>query len=171
MNTVVQQRLDRWLRQAIPLLSILAISFLGLINLPFPNYTTIAPAYTLIAVYCWTVWRPDLVPYLGIFLIGVFEDFLRGTPAGATALLLLVTQVFVRSQRRFLFGRTFDTFWVGFAVVCVAVAILEWIVMSLAYGTLISATAAIFRYLLTIAVFPVLSVLLLRLLRSVQSHA
>ena len=76
MNTVVQQRLDRWLRVAAPLLLILLISFLGLINLPFPNYTTIAPAYTLIAVYCWTVWRPDLVPYIGVFAIGVFEDFL-----------------------------------------------------------------------------------------------
>jgi rod shape-determining protein MreD len=170
MNTVVQQRLDRWLRIAAPLLSILLISFLGLINLPFPNYTTIAPAYTLIAVYCWTVWRPDLVPYVGVFAIGVFEDFLRGTPVGATSLLLLLTQVFVRSQRRFLFGRTFDTFWVGFAIIAVAVALLEWIVMSIAYGTPVAATAAIFRYLLTIAVFPVLSVLLLRLLRSVQHH-
>ena len=170
MNAAVQQRLDRWLRQAAPLVSVLVIAFLGLIDLPFPNYTTIAPAYTLIAVYCWTVWRPDLVPYLGVFAIGVFEDALRGTPLGATAILLLFTQAFVRSQRRFLFGRTFDAFWFGFAIVCVAAGIVEWIIMSAAHATPIAATAAIFRYLLTIAVFPVLSVVLLRLLRTVQHY-
>lgn len=170
MNTAVQQRLDRWLRVATPLISVLVIAILGLIDLPIPNYTTIAPAYTLIAVYCWTVWRPDLVPYLGIFMVGLFEDALRGTPLGATAILFLFTQAFVRSQRRFLFGRTFDAFWFGFAIVCVAAGLLEWVIMSVANGTPVAATASIFRYLLTIAVFPVLSVILLRFLRSVQHH-
>ena len=140
---------------------------ISVVPLPIPHYSVIAPSFSVMAVFCWTLWRPDLFPYAAVFAIGLFEDFLRGTPFGVCALTLLVVQGVVRSQSRLLHGKSFEVLWLGFAMVAAGAAIFRWMVMSVMNDTVISLSPVLFHYLATVALFPLLAMLLLRLQHAV----
>ena len=47
-----------------------------------PGYEAVTPAFTLMAAYHWTIYRPDLLPALALFVIGTLQDLLTGGPGG-----------------------------------------------------------------------------------------
>ena len=65
-----------------------------------PGYAALAPAFTLMAVYHWTIYRPDLLPPIGLFAIGLAQDLLTGAPIGVGALMLLLARGAVLRYRR-----------------------------------------------------------------------
>ena len=71
------------------------------------GYANLTPAYTLMAVYQWTVYRPALLPRLAVFLIGVGFDLFSGGPPGVTPLMLLLARGLVLRQRRVFMNRPF----------------------------------------------------------------
>ena len=165
MSEPVQRAIDSAVRRSFPLATTFIGALAGLIAIPAPDYSQVAPAFTLIAVYCWSIWRPDLMPLLGVFLIGLFEDVMRGLPLGVTALLLLTTAAFVQSQRGFVFGKSFDLFWVVFGLIVMGWLAVEWIALSILLGHLLDPSAAFFRCLLTIGLLPVGAAMLLAVQR------
>ena len=165
MSEPVQRAIDTAVRRSFPLATTIIASLVGVIAVPAPDYNYVAPAFTLIAVYCWSIWRPDLLPLVGVFLVGLFEDLLRGVPLGVTALMLLTAAAFVQSQRGFVFGKSLNLFWAVFGLVVVAWMIVEWIAMSILLGQMLDPTAAFFRYLLTLGVLPIGAAMLLAVQR------
>ena len=80
-----------------------------------PAFAEVTPAFAVMAVFYWTIYRPERLPYVATFGIGVLQDLLAGTPLGMTALLLLVVQGVVASQRTFFRGKPFLVIWWGFS--------------------------------------------------------
>ncbi len=158
-------------RRAVPIAVTALLSLVGMVTIPIPEYGLIAPSLPLIAIFCWTVWRPDLLPFTAVFTIGLFEDLMRGTPIGSTALVLLVAQGFVRSQQTTLYGKTFGTLWAGFAITGLLATTTMWLVMSLTMLQMLDPMPALFQLLLTLALFPLVAQFLLRLQRSVLRFA
>lgn len=162
MNAAALGPVLGYARRVVPGLTTVLLVLLAQLPVPLPFFPDIAPALPLMAVYYWVVFRPDLMPRVMVFAIGLFHDALIGAPFGLTALIYLLTQAFVLSQRRFLVGKPFWIFWSGFAVVAPAAAFLTWSLASLLRGAVLPADVVLVGVVLTVVTFPVVAWVLLR---------
>jgi rod shape-determining protein MreD len=131
-----------------------------------PGYAALTPAFTLMAAYHWTIYRPDLLPPWVLFGIGLAEDLLTGGPVGVSALLLLLTHAAVLNNRRYFVNRGFTFVWAGFTVLAGAGMLLLWTVHCALDLTILDFRSTLFRTVLTIASFPVASFLVGRAQRA-----
>lgn len=164
MGAVVPR--NRWVSQAAPTLTLLGAILLDLLWIPIPGFNAVIPAFPVMAVFCWSIWRPQLMPYVAVFLAGLVEDLVRGTPLGAASLSLLAVQGFVWAQQRMLRYRSFDVLWFGFAMAALLAAVATWIAISLANRMVLSPWPGLMQYGLTVAVFPAVAYMLQRLERT-----
>lgn len=171
MDTTFWQRLDSLARRMLPVAITLVLAMAAAVPLHIPGYAPVAPAVTLIAVYYWTIFRPDLMPAPAVFAVGLFQDVLSGTPLGVNALVLLLVFAVVFGQRRFFLGKSFLVMWWGFALVVAGALATGWMAFSGLEGTVLNPLPAIFQGTVTLAIFPVLTRIFIRsqqiLLRSV----
>jgi len=85
------QRADLALRCMTPFVITLLLALVPVLPLHLPHETDLVPAFTLMSVFYWTVYRPDLMPASAVFAIGIIQDFAAGAPLGITSLILLGT--------------------------------------------------------------------------------
>ena len=148
-------RADRLLRGLIPVTVTVVLVFAGSLPWRLPALVEVMPAFAVMAVFYWTIYRPDRLPYAATFAIGVFQDFLAGTPLGMTALVLLTVQGVVASQRTFFRGKPFLVIWWGFSMVMPAAGLLGWIIGSACLGSFVPLLPIIVQVVLTTLLFPV----------------
>jgi len=147
-------RLDAIAREATPTLLTLLLIILDAIPLRVPQLAVIMPAFALMAVYYWTLYRPDLVPAPAVFGIGLFQDILGGGPLGVDAFVLLAVHGVVLTQRRVLMRRPFAVGWAGFVAVALGAFVVNWIVMAVLSLSLFNPLAAGLQYVMTVALYP-----------------
>jgi rod shape-determining protein MreD len=136
---------------------------------PIPGYAAVAPAFTLMAVYHWTIYRPKLLPPVSLFVIGVGQDLLSDTPPGVSALIMLLVRAIVLPLRRHFVNRPFPFVWTGFTILSGGAMLFVWVLHCLLDRALIDFRGTIFRAVLTISLFPAASFLLGRTQRSLMS--
>lgn len=144
-------------RNATPSLLTLALAILGQLPFSLPGQAAVTPYFVLMAVYYWGLHRPDLLPGLVVFLMGLLQDALGGEPFGVNAFVLVTAYWFVVSQQRFFKGKHFVVVWWGFAIAALMAALLRWLLISLLMGAFLAPWALAFEYLLTVALYPVLT--------------
>jgi rod shape-determining protein MreD len=152
----------------LPIATTLLAALVTILPLRIPGYAALTPAFTLMAAYHWTIYRPDLLPPLVLFAIGIGEDLLVGAPVGVGALELLLTYTAVIGYRRYFVNRTFPFVWSGFTLLTVCAMFVLWAVHCLLDATLLDFRNTIFRAVLTVAIFPVASFLLGRTQRALM---
>ena len=162
MKPDLWQRFDRALRGLTPLTLTLILTFVSVLPLRVPGLAPVTPVVTLMAVYYWSIYRPDLLPFAATFLVGIVQDSLSGAPLGLSSLVLLLVQGVVISQRRFFHGKTFLVEWWGFMLVAPVALLISWLVASLYFGMLVVPRHLGFQLLLTIALYPALTWLFTR---------
>jgi rod shape-determining protein MreD len=163
--------LDGLLRRLAPFLTALAAALVDLLPLPNPAPQSLAPATTVCVCYFWTLYRPDLMTPLAIFLVGLVLDGVGGLPLGLTSLSLLVGRCAVLGGQRFLRAQPFAVVWLCFAPVAFAVAAARWLFASLAWGRRFPLEPAALEASLTVAVYPVIGWLLARLHQNPRAAA
>lgn len=129
------------------------------------------PALTLMLVYFWTIFQPELLPPPAVFLVGLLQDILSGAPIGLGTLILLGVQQFVAFERRVFTARTFVIAWFGFGVVALLATAASWLLGSLHAGRMIEVQPFVMQTLFSIALYPVVSWLfgqIVRLLKSLE---
>ena len=146
---------DRWLRGLIPVTVTVMLVFAASLPWRLPGFAEVTPAFTAMAVFYWTIYRPKQFPYAATFAVGVLQDLLAGTPLGMTALVLLIVQGVVASQRTFFRGKPFLVIWWGFSLVMPAVGLLGWIIASACFGTFIPLLPIVVQIVMTTLLFPV----------------
>ena len=134
-----------------------------------PGYAAVTPAFALMAVYHWTIYRPRLLPPLALFLAGVTQDLLTGAPPGVSALVMLLARTSVLRLRRHFINRSFPFVWAGFTMLTGGAMLFLWMVHCLLDGFMIDFRSTVFRAVLTISVFPGASFLLGRTQRTLMS--
>ncbi|MBO6784346.1 MAG: rod shape-determining protein MreD [Alphaproteobacteria bacterium] len=152
-------------RRIVPGFTLVLLVFLTHLHVPIPHFSDIAPALPLMGIYYWVVFRPDLMPRVLVFAVGLFQDALIGAPFGLTALVYLVAHSFVLSQRRYIVGKPFWIFWAGFAIVAPAAGALTWMLASALRGAVLPGDVVLASVVLTVFVFPLVAWLLLRMQR------
>jgi rod shape-determining protein MreD len=118
------------------------------------------PSFALMAVFHWTIYRPNILPPLALFIIGLINDLLTGNRLGMTSLLFLVSRVAVLWCRRWFFDRSFLFVWAGFAALTIAAAVGEWVTETVLTLHADGPSGMVFQAALTISIFPLASWLL-----------
>ena len=166
MKGTVWQRLDFVARNLTPLLVSLCLVVASVVPLRLPHVSFIVPALALMAVYYWGLHRSDLMPAPAIFGIGVLQDILSGGPIGVNALIFLAVYGICVSQRRFFYGKAFIVVWWGFMVMAGAALAIEWALNAAITEMMISPGPAYYKYLTSIALYPVVAWLFARIQRT-----
>ena len=162
MRTGLWYRFEGAVRGLTPFILTLALAMLTVVPLRIPDFAPVTPSLTVIAVYYWSIYRPDLLPLAAVFGVGLFQDALAGTPLGLTALVLITMQYVVITQRRFFHSKTFLVEWWGFMLVAPVAAFASWLLASMYFATLVAARPMGFQLLLSIALYPCLALLFSR---------
>ena len=162
MKLTVAQRLDIYLRNSLPVMMALLLVLINVIPLHIPGLSRIVPVLPLMAVYQCAVYRPNLMPPLAVFFIGLMFDILSGAPLGVNAVVFLMVYGVVVSQQRFFTGKSFLVVWMGFGIIALGASILAWVLVSILSASFVEPRAAIFQYLLNFGFFPLLAWMFLR---------
>lgn len=165
MTPLFVQDAGRSVLAIIPLFATVVLVFLGAVPTQLPEFGSVTPVLSLAAIYFFAIYRPTILPAPAVFGIGLFQDALLGLPFGLSALILLGVYGVIVSQRNAFRGRPFLIAWAGFAVVMPVAMAVTWAIVSLFAGTVVPPLAAIFQALITVAVYPLVNVLLAALAR------
>ena len=165
------ERLDRWVRRGAPFVTTVLLVAIGAIQMPIPDYRIIAPLLPLMAVFYWALFRPDLMPAGAVFVIGALEDVFTGAPLGVNALLFLLVHGLVRWQRRLLAGRGFPHVWAALAVVMLVAGAVAFLAAAVLSGAALRPEPAFVQILLSLALFPCLAWVLVRVQRAFLARA
>lgn len=166
MREDVWHRLDLIARKILPSFVTLLLIMVAMLPLRVPLLTPVIPALPLIAVYYWSVYKPNLMPVWAVFLVGLFQDLLAAGPAGVGILSLLLVYGLVESLRRFLVGAGFLAIWLVFVPVAAASSLSAWLLTSLIETRLYELEPTVFRYFATIAGYPCLAWVLSQIQRT-----
>ena len=162
MSIAFWQKLDQTARSITPFGLSLLLVILSVVPTHIPGYGRIAPILALVSIYHWAIYRPNLLPLFAVFILGLLQDLLTGTPPGLYILVFLTVYGVVLSQRRFFAGKSFTVYWFGFAVVSLVASVESWVIGSAWNFALLDFNAVTFQYLLSLGIFPIIAWIFLR---------
>ena len=157
MKPSLWNRMDSYSRQIVPVMTTLVLVVVGLIPLHISGFSGIAPAFALMAVFHWGIYRPELMPVFSVFLLGIFADALYGTPFGLHPLVYLGVYGAVTFQHGFFMDKSFAVVWLAFSLVAAASAVISFIMVSAVSGAMAAPGPAFLQFFFTAAFFPALS--------------
>jgi rod shape-determining protein MreD len=156
------QRLDRSARLLAPFFLSIVLVMLSALPVYLPGYGQIAVDVGLMTVFYWAIYRPDLFPAVAAFALGLWQDILVGAPIGMHALILLLANWAIVSQRTFFQGKAFGVIWWSFSLVSLVAGLMSWVIVCGLNVTLISPVPALFQAMLTVGAFPFMAWFLAR---------
>jgi rod shape-determining protein MreD len=160
------QRDAQVIYRLVPFTSSVFAVILSVVPLQVPGLAVSTPAFALMAVYYWTVYRPDLMPPSAIFVIGIVLDVLDGTPyIGLSSLTFLILRSLILVFRGRAANQEFALIWAGFFAAAAVAIGLQWLAICLLSMTPLAARPFTFQVLVTVAVFPIGDYLLAQLQR------
>lgn len=162
-------QLDQTARNLLPFAVTILAMLVGMVPLPLPGYTMVTVPLMLMSLFYWVIHRPDLLRPVVVFIVGLLQDLIGGTPIGMTPMVLMLAYWLLITQRRFFLGRSFLMLWIGFALVATGAAAVQWAVFALMTASLLDARPVLVQALLGVALFPLMAWLLQRLHRAYLS--
>lgn len=162
MRFAIWQKLDRLTRLFMPLVLSFLLVILSVVQTPIPGHAQIFPVLALASIYHWVIYQPNLLPLFSVFILGLLQDLLTGTPVGLYTLVFLTVYGVALSQRRFLIGKSFIMYWFGFGVISLMASVESWMLASIWNWALLDFTALAFQFIISVSMFPPLAWVCLR---------
>lgn len=159
MEDEVTESLKTTVQRMIPLLFSVFLVLLSYVPLDFALFNNIRPAAGMVCVYYWMIHRPDIFNLISVYLLGMIEDIISAVPMGTNIFTLLVMYILLNNLGRFFYGKPFVITWYGFAALSFVSFFSKWLMVSIYYGQFLPGPAAFFSFLVTIAAYPVLSLM------------
>jgi rod shape-determining protein MreD len=147
-------KLDHFARNLVPATTMLGLVVLGMVPLQLPYYGPISPSLPLVAVFFWTIRRPELLPGWAVFALGLFEDLVGGGLLGLSAFSYVLMTWVVDSQMRFFRSLSFLMQWIMFVPLCLAIGILQWLASMAISAMMLPPLPMLVGALLTATLFP-----------------
>ena len=159
MNEGILERLDRWSQAALPVLIVALLIFFTLAPIRISYVAAAAPLLPLMAVYHFSLFRPQYLPPLVLFALGMLTDLLQGgagNPLGISAVVFLAVRGLLDVNRRYLVDVSFVFIWVGYALLSALAVLLVWLVSCLWNLMLIDPAPAFFQYAISLFLYPII---------------
>lgn len=158
MKPTLWSRLDALARHLTPFGITFFAVLLAVVPWRIPSLGVAGPIWPLMAVFYWTLYRPDLMPALAVFVVGLLFDALSGAPLGVNVLAFLTLHGLVAGQRRFFYGKPFMLVWLGFAVATATALAVAWVLTALWHGSVIGGQdRMVTQFVMTVGCFPLVS--------------
>jgi rod shape-determining protein MreD len=157
--------LERSLASLVPLVTTGLAAVIDLLPFASLGPGSVAPWFTLLLAYHWTLARPDLLSALDLFVIGLAADLVGGTPPGMTSFILLGVRRFVLAPQRPALGASYAAAWGGFALTSLLAGLLAWFAVSLLEMAIVPLGAVLVRSAVTVALYPPVALVLAQLER------
>lgn len=156
MQPGIWQRLDILARALTPFVLTVLLLLVSLTPVRSPYLAPVIPSIALIAVYYWSVFRPDLMPSGAVFAIGLLHDLVGVAPLGTGILALLAVHAAVGAQRKFFATAGFGLLWLAFAVLAAGAQLFIWLLSCALIGRIVDLAPAVLQYAVTLAIYPCL---------------
>ena len=143
-----------WLmRLAFCLLTLLILLF-QLMPLETTPRSWAGPDVLLAFAAAWCLRRPDYVPSLALALLFLLADLLLQRPPGLWALLALIGCENLKSRRRSLRDAGFVAEWITVAVILIAIALLNRLILAIALVDVPALTLTLSELVTTVLIYP-----------------
>ena len=156
-------RAGRIVMTVVPFAVALVLIFLSFLPVGRIFGSSTMPALAFIAVYYWAVVRPELLPPMAVFAIGLIFDLLSAGPIGLWAFVYLLAYALTVTQRFFLINAPFSVFWTGFGVAAGISGVVAWAAASLFFGQALAIGPILWHMGMTVALFPLVVAVLTRI--------
>lgn len=166
MAQELDENFTSFFQRLLPFLTSVILVLFSYVPLDVIFFNSIRPAIGIICVYFWLQHRPDLFNLWSVFGLGLIDDVISSSPLGSNIFELLLMYVLVNNTSRFLNAKPFIVLWYGFVVLSLVTVLSRWLVVSVYYGQFLPLSMLFFSYTVTIAVYPLISLLL----AFVQNH-
>ncbi len=166
MAQELNENISSFFQRLLPFLTSVLLVLFSYVPLDFMFLNSIRPAIGIICVYFWLQHRPDLFNLWSVFGVGLIDDFVSSSPLGSNVFELLLMYVLVNNTSRFLNAKPFVVLWYGFMALSLITVLSRWLVVSVYYGQFLPLSMLFFSYMVTIAAYPLISLLL----AFVQNH-
>jgi rod shape-determining protein MreD len=154
MKTTFWSRLDALARQLVPFSLTMVMVLVMFLPVRVDGLQGVMPLLPLIALVFWSINRPDLMPAVAAFAIGLMQDVLSGAPLGVHAAAFTLLHSVIVGQRRFFLGKSFPIVWIVFAFIALGVCLATWLGAVLFHGRMINPGSSLVQALMTVAAFP-----------------
>ncbi|HWL72013.1 MAG TPA: rod shape-determining protein MreD [Geminicoccus sp.] len=162
MTGLITHKAELRLRQLLPILTVALALLLDLAPLPDAGPQAQAPKLVFAVVFFWALHRPELLPPLALFLLGLAGDLVAGSLVGLGPAMLLLLREAVARQQRFLLAASPLGRWVGFAGYVAVMMVAVWLVTSAHALRWQAIDPLAVQALLTVLAWPVVAVLLIQ---------
>ena len=146
-----------FLRYHIPFFFSFFLLLLGMIPWRVAFWSHFAVPFVYASLFCWVVFRADLISVPCVFLLGLSADLLTISPLGYYTFLFLIFYWAVLSERRFFAARPFLFSWAAFCAFVFPLIIVQWLLASLLNLSWLSFLFFFGQGILLMAVFPIIS--------------
>ncbi len=157
MSTNIGNRFGNVFESALLLVTAFLCVILSMLPVDPPFGLAINPSFPLIAIFYWVLYRPDLMSPVSVFIVGLFQDLLSGTPEGFFAFVYLLVYAIVVSQRLLFLNKTFVIIWSGFGVIALLVGLIAWIITCLSMGMYLSPAPVVGQMIYSFVFYPPIS--------------
>lgn len=160
MSDELNENITSLFQRFLPQISSLLLLFLSYIPADFGLLSNIRPAMGMICAYFWMLHRSDLFNLWSVYLLGVVDDIVTSAPLGSNVFSLLVLYVLINNMSRFFNAKPFAVTWYGFMLLALLSMFARWLLVSVYYKQFLPVDLAFFSYLVTVAAYPLISLLL-----------
>ena len=101
-------------RIIIPTFSVLLSIIIAILPYKIHNLSLLMPLFAPMVIYFWSIYQPQNLPYVSVFLLGLLQDILENNVLGISSISLLLFQVMIGSQRKYIVNNAFIVVWAGF---------------------------------------------------------
>ncbi len=158
-------RFDEAVRQTIPFAITMTLLLATTLPSPVPFLDDIGPAWVLIAIFHWSVRRPDHMPLTAVFVLGILQDLLLGYPVGPSALVYVLIRANAAHLAEWAGGRGMARMWWMFCVTAVIACTVHWLLVVILMMQWIPPVPALLQLMMTVAIYPVVGWVLSQLQR------
>ena len=146
-----------FLRYHIPFFFSFFLLLVGLLPWRVAFWSHFAVPLVYASLFCWVVFRPDLLMVPAVFLLGLSADLLTISPLGYYTFLFLIFYWAVLLERRYFVGRPFWFLWSAFGAFVCPLMIAQWLLASLLNLSWLSFSFFLGQGILLIMLFPFVS--------------
>lgn len=149
-------RINAWIKISTPAVISLVLIIFSATNFQLPGLDSFVPLFAFMTIFYWAIYNPSLMPAWFVFVLGIFQDFIYGTPFGVASFVNLLLWWLAVSQRKYLIKERFIVFWLVFSVISLLFCLITSVLFSIYYQKFVLSNDIIMQWLFSAFIYPFL---------------